>query len=136
MLLDVLMPGRSGADVLRELKADADLRHLPVLMISALDEMDTVIRCIELGAEDYLAKPFDAVLLRAPAPADAGGSASAAVPGESSSCRLPQRAQDSASMSFSKPQEMQMAFRSIWEGGLASIHRRSRRRTTCRSARR
>ena len=65
VLLDVLMPGRSGADVLRELKADADLRHLPVLMISALDEMDTVIRCIELGAEDYLAKPFDAVLLRA-----------------------------------------------------------------------
>ena len=65
VLLDVLMPGRSGADVLRELKADADLRHIPVLMISALDEMDTVIRCIELGAEDYLAKPFDAVLLRA-----------------------------------------------------------------------
>ena len=65
VLLDVLMPGRSGADVLRELKADADLRDIPVLMISALDEMDTVIRCIELGAEDYLAKPFDAVLLRA-----------------------------------------------------------------------
>jgi class 3 adenylate cyclase len=65
VLLDVLMPGRSGADVLRELKADGDLRHIPVLMISALDEMDTVIRCIELGAEDYLAKPFDAVLLRA-----------------------------------------------------------------------
>ena len=65
VLLDVLMPGRSGAEVLRELKRDADLRHIPVLMISALDEMDTVIRCIELGAEDYLAKPFDAVLLRA-----------------------------------------------------------------------
>jgi class 3 adenylate cyclase len=65
VLLDVLMPGRSGADVLRELKADAELREIPVLMISALDEMDIVIRCIELGAEDYLAKPFDAVLLRA-----------------------------------------------------------------------
>jgi adenylate cyclase len=51
--------------VLRELKADADLRDIAVLMISALDEMDTVIRCFELGAEDYLAKPFDAVLLRA-----------------------------------------------------------------------
>jgi class 3 adenylate cyclase len=51
--------------VLRELKADPALRAVPVLMISALDEMDTVIRCIELGAEDYLAKPFDAVLLRA-----------------------------------------------------------------------
>jgi class 3 adenylate cyclase len=65
VLLDVLMPGRSGADVLRELKADPDLREVPVLMISALDEIETVIRCIELGAEDYLAKPFDAVLLRA-----------------------------------------------------------------------
>jgi class 3 adenylate cyclase/CheY-like chemotaxis protein len=65
VLLDVLMPGRSGAEVLDELKTDPDLRHIPVLMISALDEMDTVIRCIELGAEDYLAKPFDTVLLRA-----------------------------------------------------------------------
>jgi class 3 adenylate cyclase len=65
VLLDVLMPGRSGAEILRELKADADLRDIPVLMISALDEIETVIRCIELGAEDYLAKPFDAVLLRA-----------------------------------------------------------------------
>jgi class 3 adenylate cyclase len=65
VLLDVLMPDRSGAEVLQELKADAELRHIPVLMISALDEMDTVIRCIELGAEDYLAKPFDTVLLRA-----------------------------------------------------------------------
>ena len=65
VLLDVLMPGQSGADVLQELKRDPDLRHVPVLMISALDEMDMVIRCIELGAEDYLAKPFDAVLLRA-----------------------------------------------------------------------
>jgi adenylate cyclase len=65
VLLDVLMPGRSGAEVLDELKTDPELRHIPVLMISALDEMDTVIRCIELGAEDYLAKPFDTVLLRA-----------------------------------------------------------------------
>ena len=65
VLLDVLMPGKSGGEVLRELRADGALRDIPVLMISALDEMDTVIRCIELGAEDYLAKPFDAVLLRA-----------------------------------------------------------------------
>src|SRR5262249_31612416 len=55
----------SGADVLQELKSNPELRDVPVLMISALDEMDTVIRCIELGAEDYLAKPFDSVLLRA-----------------------------------------------------------------------
>jgi len=65
VLLDVLMPEKSGAAVLQELKSDPDLSHIPVLMISALDEMDTVIRCIELGAEDYLAKPFDTVLLRA-----------------------------------------------------------------------
>jgi class 3 adenylate cyclase len=65
VLLDVLMPGRSGAELLQELKSDPQLSHIPILMISALDEMDTVIRCIELGAEDYLAKPFDAVLLRA-----------------------------------------------------------------------
>ncbi|HXJ77550.1 MAG TPA: response regulator [Candidatus Methylomirabilis sp.] len=65
ILLDVLMPDKSGAEVLQELKGDPELRHIPVLMISALDEMDTVIRCIELGAEDYLAKPFDTVLLRA-----------------------------------------------------------------------
>src|SRR5262249_49475378 len=55
----------SGADVLQELKSNPELRDVPVLMISALDEMDTVIRCIGLGAEDYLAKPFDTVLLRA-----------------------------------------------------------------------
>jgi class 3 adenylate cyclase len=65
ILLDVLMPERSGAEVLQDLKTDPELNHIPVLMISALDEMDTVIRCIELGAEDYLAKPFDVVLLRA-----------------------------------------------------------------------
>ena len=65
VLLDVLMPEKSGAEVLQDLKSDPELSHIPVLMISALDEMDTVIRCIELGAEDYLAKPFDTVLLRA-----------------------------------------------------------------------
>ena len=65
VLLDVLMPGLNGYDVLKRLKADENLRDVPVLMISALDEMESVVRCIELGAEDYLPKPFDAVLLRA-----------------------------------------------------------------------
>src|SRR5262249_18929873 len=65
VLLDVLMPGLNGYGVLQRLKADENLRDIPVLMISALDEMDSVVRCIELGAEDYLQKPFDAVLLRA-----------------------------------------------------------------------
>jgi phosphoserine phosphatase RsbU/P len=65
LLLDIMMPGMNGYEVLEQLKASRDLRHLPVIMISALDEMDSVIRCIELGAEDYLAKPFNPTLLRA-----------------------------------------------------------------------
>jgi adenylate cyclase len=65
VLLDVLMPEMSGYEVLQRLTAEQALRDIPVLMISALDEMDSVVRCIELGAEDYLPKPFDPVLLRA-----------------------------------------------------------------------
>jgi len=65
VLLDVMMPGVDGYEVLRRLKSDVALRDLPVLMISALDEVNSVVRCIELGAEDYLPKPFDPVLLRA-----------------------------------------------------------------------
>jgi class 3 adenylate cyclase/CheY-like chemotaxis protein len=65
VLLDVMMPDMDGYEVLRQLKADAALRDIPVLMISALDEMASVIRCIQLGAEDYLPKPFDPVLLQA-----------------------------------------------------------------------
>ena len=60
-----MMPDLDGYDVLQQLKADPALRDIPVLMISALDELDSVVRCIELGAEDYLGKPFDPVLLRA-----------------------------------------------------------------------
>ncbi|MGH6918922.1 MAG: adenylate/guanylate cyclase domain-containing protein [Geminicoccaceae bacterium] len=65
VLLDVMMPGMNGYEVLEHLKADAKLRHIPVIMISALSELDSVVRCIELGAEDYLPKPFNAVLLNA-----------------------------------------------------------------------
>jgi class 3 adenylate cyclase len=65
VLLDVLMPEMSGYEVLQRLTADEALREIPVVMISALDEMDSVVRCVELGAEDYLPKPFDPVLLRA-----------------------------------------------------------------------
>jgi adenylate cyclase len=65
VLLDVMMPGIDGYEVLRRLKGAPALRELPVLMISALDEVGSVVRCIELGAEDYLPKPFDPVLLRA-----------------------------------------------------------------------
>jgi class 3 adenylate cyclase len=65
ILLDVIMPGLNGYQVLERLKADPRLRHLPVIMISALDEIDSVVRCIEGGAEDYLTKPFNPVLLQA-----------------------------------------------------------------------
>jgi serine phosphatase RsbU (regulator of sigma subunit) len=65
VLLDIMMPGMSGYEVLERLKADDDTRHVPVVMISALDEMDSVVRCIKLGAADYLPKPFNATLLRA-----------------------------------------------------------------------
>jgi serine phosphatase RsbU (regulator of sigma subunit) len=65
ILLDVIMPAMSGIQVLKRLKADPALQSVPVLMISAVDEKDTVIRCIEWGADDYLIKPFNPVLLRA-----------------------------------------------------------------------
>jgi len=65
VLLDVMMPEIDGFEVLARLKADEQLRDIPVIMITALDEVDSAVRCIELGAEDYLTKPFDPVLLRA-----------------------------------------------------------------------
>jgi sigma-B regulation protein RsbU (phosphoserine phosphatase) len=65
VLLDILMPGLSGYQVLEKMKADTQLRDIPVIMISALDETDSVARCIALGAEDYLPKSFDPILLKA-----------------------------------------------------------------------
>jgi class 3 adenylate cyclase len=65
VLLDVMMPDLDGYGVLQQLKADPARRDIPVLMISALDDMDSVVRCIQLGADDYLGKPFDPVLLQA-----------------------------------------------------------------------
>jgi adenylate cyclase len=65
VLLDLIMPGMNGFDVLRRLKATEHTSHVPVIVISALDELDSVVRCIESGAEDYLTKPFNPVLLRA-----------------------------------------------------------------------
>ena len=65
VLLDLLMPDMNGFQVLERLKADERLHDIPVIMISGLQETDSVIRCIEAGAEDYLPKPFDPVLLRA-----------------------------------------------------------------------
>jgi class 3 adenylate cyclase len=65
VLLDVMMPDLDGYAVLHRMKTDSALRDIPVLMISALDELDSVARCIQLGAEDYLGKPFEPVLLQA-----------------------------------------------------------------------
>lgn len=66
VLLDIVMPGMDGFDVLRAMKADAALRDIPVVVVSSLeDERDSVVQAIELGAEDFLPKDFDPVLLRA-----------------------------------------------------------------------
>ena len=65
VLLDILMPGLNGYQILEKMKEDESLRHIPVIMISALDEMDSVAHCISLGAEDYLPKTFDPILLKA-----------------------------------------------------------------------
>jgi signal transduction histidine kinase len=65
ILLSVMMPEMNGYQVLEQLKADAVWREVPVIMTSALDELESVVRCLELGAEDYLAKPFNPILLQA-----------------------------------------------------------------------
>ncbi|MBF2084044.1 response regulator [Thermoleptolyngbya sp. C42_A2020_037] len=65
VLLDIIMPGLSGVQTLEKMKADPALQSIPVIMISAADDLDSVVRCIELGAEDYLLKPLNAVLLQA-----------------------------------------------------------------------
>lgn len=65
VLLDITMPEMDGYETLRRIKNDAALAHIPVIMISAIDETDSVVRCIELGADDYLTKPFNPVILQA-----------------------------------------------------------------------
>jgi len=65
VLLDIDMPEMNGFEVLEALLEDEELRYLPVIMTSASDELDRVVKCIEMGAEDYLVKPLNPVLLRA-----------------------------------------------------------------------
>lgn len=65
VLLDILMPEMDGHQVLMHMKCDKTLRDIPVIIISALDDMDSMVKCIEMGAEDYLPKPFNLVLLKA-----------------------------------------------------------------------
>ncbi len=65
VLLDILMPDLDGFQTLEFMKADPRLKHLPVIMLTALDDVDSTVRCIEAGAEDYVPKPFNPVILRA-----------------------------------------------------------------------
>ena len=65
ILLDILMPDMDGFEVLRNLRNDPARRLMPVVMISALSDLVNVVRCIEMGADDYLPKPFDPILLKA-----------------------------------------------------------------------
>jgi class 3 adenylate cyclase len=65
VLLDIIMPVLNGFHTLEFIKADPKLRHLPVIMLTALDDVDSTVRCIEAGAEDYVPKPFNPVILHA-----------------------------------------------------------------------
>jgi signal transduction histidine kinase len=65
VLLDIVMPGMDGYTVLTILKNDPDLRDIPVIVVSAIDEQESAVRCIEIGAEDYLIKPVNPVFLKA-----------------------------------------------------------------------
>ena len=63
VLLDIMMPYMDGYEVLRRMKTDSGLRHIPVIVVSAINQTDSLVRCIELGAEDYLTKPYQPAIL-------------------------------------------------------------------------
>ncbi|OIP75833.1 MAG: hypothetical protein AUK48_06665 [Oscillatoriales cyanobacterium CG2_30_44_21] len=65
ILLDIMMPKLDGYAVLKHLKGHPQLKNIPVIMISAVEEMNSVMKCLEIGAEDYLTKPFDPDMLKA-----------------------------------------------------------------------
>ncbi|MEO7456612.1 MAG: fused response regulator/phosphatase [Gemmatimonadaceae bacterium] len=65
VMLDIMMPEMNGYEVLARLKADPRLQHVPVIMITAVDDEESIVRCIELGAEDHMPKPFNPALLKA-----------------------------------------------------------------------
>lgn len=65
VLLDIMMPVMTGYEVLEHLRADEELRYLPVIVISAVSDMESIVHCIQMGAEDYLLKPFNKTLLKA-----------------------------------------------------------------------
>lgn len=65
ILLDIMMPEVNGFQVLEQLKSNSHVNHVPVIVVSALDEIDSIVKCIGMGAEDYLTKPYNPILLRA-----------------------------------------------------------------------
>jgi adenylate cyclase len=65
ILLDIVMPEMDGFQVLERIKADLTVRHVPVIVITAIDDIASAVRCIEMGADDFLTKPFNLVVLRA-----------------------------------------------------------------------
>jgi len=65
VLLDIIMPEMDGYQVLERISSDNNLRIIPVIVISAVDDIESIVRCIELGAVDYLSKPFNPTILRA-----------------------------------------------------------------------
>ncbi len=65
ILLDIMMPEMDGFQTLERLKAESATRHIPVVVISALDKTDKIVRCVEMGADDYMTKPFNSALLSA-----------------------------------------------------------------------
>jgi adenylate cyclase len=65
VLLDIQMPGLDGIEVLERIKTDPAMRHIPVIMISGIEDNESVVRCLEVGADDFLPKPFDPAILRA-----------------------------------------------------------------------
>src|SRR4051794_8364969 len=65
VLLDIMMPGLTGYEVLEQMKADPALQHIPVVMITAATEEESIVRCLALGADDHLPKPFNPAILRA-----------------------------------------------------------------------
>jgi CheY-like chemotaxis protein len=65
MLLDLLMPEMDGFQVLEQMQTNDDLRHIPVIVTSGIDDMESIIRCIEMGAADFITKPFELALLQA-----------------------------------------------------------------------
>jgi adenylate cyclase len=65
IVLDLLMPGMDGFEVVQKLKADPAVKDIPVVMISSAEDMSGIVKSVKLGAEDYIFKPFDEVLLKA-----------------------------------------------------------------------